>query len=630
MIRIGKNKVRTGCFTCKRRRVKCDEARPSCNRCIKAGKPCEGYANDPGSGRANEPVRFVVYSPHNPIPLLSEHPDLDWSERRALSYFQDRTALELAGAFQPDFWLATILPLARQETSVRHALIALSSMHEHFAGVDHFSPTGGVDFALNHYGKAMREVVKLKQSQLDRRFDYALVTCALFSALESIQGQYHEACNHAVSGIRILAEEQRSPSATTKQTGIPRETLTRVFIAMGRQIMEIGDPNFPTPRPELYRTKTAIPMPDQFTSHEHALLHMEFLLADLVEYAYRAETLVNQGPLSDDVALCLLTEFHAIKIQFGKWQAAFDAFSSVDANEYSRETPESSSSTASSPSGEHFRQPRSPAFLILRAYQALMIAFLVRIERNDEAAFNDFGPQFWTALDAVEEFIQCTSTFVNPVDSWYSSTGRPSDPTTSTSTSTSNLTPQSFSQPSHVGQSRTVRPTFSLALGIVPTLFLIASRTFDIALRDKALALLRMCNRREGLWDSRLAASLVDRVIELRDMARQMGGGHQHPVDGDVDDPVTQTTMSLGESQETNNSPPAAGGGSGGNGVEFKLLDIKFLPGRRCMFRYAFVTIQGKTEGTPIPMLSSEVPNHVPGAKVHSVTEFWEELHWEG
>ncbi|TGJ83485.1 hypothetical protein E0Z10_g5276 [Xylaria hypoxylon] len=36
-------KARTGCLTCKRRRVKCDETKPTCARCIKSGHMCAGY-----------------------------------------------------------------------------------------------------------------------------------------------------------------------------------------------------------------------------------------------------------------------------------------------------------------------------------------------------------------------------------------------------------------------------------------------------------------------------------------------------------------------------------------------------------------------------------------------------------
>ncbi|KAK6199500.1 fungal-specific transcription factor domain-containing protein [Scheffersomyces amazonensis] len=36
-------RVRTGCWTCKRRHRKCDEAKPFCNNCLKSNRECEGY-----------------------------------------------------------------------------------------------------------------------------------------------------------------------------------------------------------------------------------------------------------------------------------------------------------------------------------------------------------------------------------------------------------------------------------------------------------------------------------------------------------------------------------------------------------------------------------------------------------
>ena len=39
--RKGHTKSRRGCFNCKRRRIKCNEKRPDCNHCIKAGLQCE-------------------------------------------------------------------------------------------------------------------------------------------------------------------------------------------------------------------------------------------------------------------------------------------------------------------------------------------------------------------------------------------------------------------------------------------------------------------------------------------------------------------------------------------------------------------------------------------------------------
>jgi len=36
-------KVRSGCKTCRVRRVKCDETKPHCLRCARADRQCEGY-----------------------------------------------------------------------------------------------------------------------------------------------------------------------------------------------------------------------------------------------------------------------------------------------------------------------------------------------------------------------------------------------------------------------------------------------------------------------------------------------------------------------------------------------------------------------------------------------------------
>ncbi|CEI60148.1 unnamed protein product [Fusarium venenatum] len=43
--RVGKPKSRSGCGTCKIRRVKCDEARPKCCRCTKGKFDCDGYVD---------------------------------------------------------------------------------------------------------------------------------------------------------------------------------------------------------------------------------------------------------------------------------------------------------------------------------------------------------------------------------------------------------------------------------------------------------------------------------------------------------------------------------------------------------------------------------------------------------
>ncbi|KAI0413591.1 hypothetical protein F5X98DRAFT_366449 [Xylaria grammica] len=38
-----RKRTKTGCLTCRKRRIKCDEGKPTCNNCLKSKRQCEGY-----------------------------------------------------------------------------------------------------------------------------------------------------------------------------------------------------------------------------------------------------------------------------------------------------------------------------------------------------------------------------------------------------------------------------------------------------------------------------------------------------------------------------------------------------------------------------------------------------------
>ncbi|KAI0439377.1 hypothetical protein F4803DRAFT_564580 [Xylaria telfairii] len=64
-------KARTGCVTCKRRKVKCDEAKPNCARCTKSGHRCAGYED---WGAAADPqARSSSSSKHTPDKPTATH-----------------------------------------------------------------------------------------------------------------------------------------------------------------------------------------------------------------------------------------------------------------------------------------------------------------------------------------------------------------------------------------------------------------------------------------------------------------------------------------------------------------------------------------------------------------------------
>jgi hypothetical protein len=71
-MRDKKRRARTGCLTCRARRVKCDEQPPQCRRCMTANIECAGYEQR----RVIVPVnRLSNGHENNPTPAESPHQD---------------------------------------------------------------------------------------------------------------------------------------------------------------------------------------------------------------------------------------------------------------------------------------------------------------------------------------------------------------------------------------------------------------------------------------------------------------------------------------------------------------------------------------------------------------------------
>lgn len=86
-------KSRNGCATCKARRRKCDEAKPSCRQCVRRSVTCDGYTKDLRWKEFQKPEHTTTSShdetPRRPIcPPISRKPD-DSRETTRSSELQD-------------------------------------------------------------------------------------------------------------------------------------------------------------------------------------------------------------------------------------------------------------------------------------------------------------------------------------------------------------------------------------------------------------------------------------------------------------------------------------------------------------------------------------------------------------
>ncbi|GAB1730391.1 hypothetical protein NU195Hw_g1603t1 [Hortaea werneckii] len=135
--RLGHKKSRTGCITCKTRRVKCDEARPACNRCTNTGRKCDGYDAEqqllPIDKAKAAPVGRQMYSIES----------TNKGERRAFDFFLDCAGKSLAGNLDFNFWCGTVLQLAQTEPFIFDSVVAISTLYEHPQYLQTFSPKRG-------------------------------------------------------------------------------------------------------------------------------------------------------------------------------------------------------------------------------------------------------------------------------------------------------------------------------------------------------------------------------------------------------------------------------------------------------------------------------------------------------
>ncbi|KAI1370687.1 hypothetical protein F4677DRAFT_347743 [Hypoxylon crocopeplum] len=362
MARKGSRKVRTGCLTCKARKVKCDEAKPHCNRCLNTGRRCDGYVSKPTPG--------LLW--HRPRQLFQSVDSA--SEGRALQFFIEKTAQFLSGATDPYFWTHLVMQFSNFEPAVRHSVVAISSLYEQFQAeaVAH----SGVQLkdnslALQHYNAAIRELKATDNQPL------VLLVCILFICIEFLQSNKQAAINHCKHGIALLENVNYSWA---------REHLVPVFrrLSVFPFYFGGGDADFPDLVP------LEGPIPTRFNSFADAQSMLDDLLSRTLRVvrsgdAYRFGNLRYETVPSEKLA-----EQGDIRYLLDQWQIMFKG---LEAGPMLPTTP----STEKYNLGGNFVQLLSRTVLLVR-YEICRIWLDIAFESN-EMCYDWHLPAFRRVID---------------------------------------------------------------------------------------------------------------------------------------------------------------------------------------------------------------------------------------
>jgi len=164
--------------------VKCDEAKPACFPCISTGRKCDGYGPIIEAPPDLSGAFLGAMCPSPSIGFQGTEKEL-----RSFYFFQQNTASQLSGFFGGDFWERLLLQAALYESSIRHAILALGSLHAKFEQdnglIMQNHPNGRIDdFASKNYSQAINILVKPLSQAGHQAIDVYLICSILFACLE--------------------------------------------------------------------------------------------------------------------------------------------------------------------------------------------------------------------------------------------------------------------------------------------------------------------------------------------------------------------------------------------------------------------------------------------------------------
>ena len=152
---------------------------------------CDGYSihysdSNPTYDKYAGPERSNPGMAVVPSPVFNTQGNSE--ERRCFDFFIKRTASQLAGFWDSDFWGCSILRATFHQPAIRHAILALGSLHERFEAGDRsvVNPVwdnreGG--FALKQYNQAIQQLIKPTTGG-QQAVDVCLIACIIFACFE--------------------------------------------------------------------------------------------------------------------------------------------------------------------------------------------------------------------------------------------------------------------------------------------------------------------------------------------------------------------------------------------------------------------------------------------------------------
>ena len=438
--------------------MKCDERSPICIRCQSTGRKCDGY----------KPQRIKVLSVIGstldrrlPNPSLTYDANVP-EETRALQFYSQRTAIKLADHSHSEFWIRLVPQVSYSDLAVKHMIVTLASIEEALDTAP--DPRPCYEKCLKHHSKAIGSITRTPSPPVE----VVLIFSVLFATYFNMQGKSSSALDHVENGLNIIREWKASQSPdlglTKGDAGseVIENQIGPMFATFAEQVTELHSSSdkdtLNIPKPVSHAQLLPFLMPRRFGSFEEARRYLRAVMS-LVTHAMQLYSLFPNQRLDSIRALQARNYLH-------DWLRSLEGCKKT-----------------------HFHQPFgdnvSTACILLEIHYRAFSIMLEAYPTRDEMKFDSFNGDFVFIITQSRVLI----------------TRLPPD-----ANSSKGDDPENSRNADEI-----------LRIGMIPPLFLTATRCRVPHLRRHALSLLRALNSAEGVWNSKSAARVAEQVMLIEE-----------------------------------------------------------------------------------------------------------------
>ncbi|KAH6636457.1 hypothetical protein F5144DRAFT_567577 [Chaetomium tenue] len=441
-------------------------------RCTKTGRRCDGYLDAKTMAqrrrRSAGPITSSVGEPQAPLALFYDWASSD--ERRAFHFFQHITAPCLSGDLDGAFWRVLVLQICQSEPAVRHAVLAVSSLHEGMVQATMTPYLNAEDrnsFALYQYNRAIACLLDQMRT-VDARPLVPLLTCVLFVCIELMQSKDRESLLHLEQGRQILSQLGRKCPTRNPEIDLIRQHLVPMYTRLSlTSLMFGGEPvEIPTP----LKTLTEVPM--MFETIDE----VRYALYDFMDQCLRFAKTTRLAKLSEipsEQMRAFEKEQDHLLRKLAKFNVAFSLYRSTKSR----------------------GRLVGPIALIQIHVHATFIWVSTALSQH-ETVFDDY-------VDTFSAIIPLATDFIN-------------------SLSAPPAHPEQHGGPGAPGPSaadtRRFATVFTFEMYIIAPLYFVAAKCRHPIIRRAALDLLRRNpTRRENLWRANVMAAIAERTMRIEE-----------------------------------------------------------------------------------------------------------------